>query len=76
MLVLRSEDHLTQWLTQRGLARGATMTLEQCWSIAEAWYAHKLDPGWRRHTPEEAAAVFAAAGLTTPFWRLPGAPPA
>jgi hypothetical protein len=76
MLVLRSEDHLVRWLAQRDLERGATMSLEQCWAIAHAWYAGKLRPDWRRHTPEEAGAVFAAAGLTGPFWRLPGAPAA
>jgi hypothetical protein len=46
------------------------MSPEQCWQLARAWYADKLDPDWRRKTPEEAAATLAGVGLTNPFWSL------
>lgn len=49
---------------------GATMTLEQQWELAHAWYADRMSPGWRRRTPEEAEALFSGIGLTGDFWRL------
>jgi hypothetical protein len=70
MLLFRSEEHVDAWLAQRGLARGALFAAEQCWRLAQAWYPRRLDPHYRRFTPDEAHAVFAAAGLTGPFWRL------
>lgn len=70
MLVFRSEDHLDRWLQQRSLPRGGTLTLEQCWALADAWYAEKHQPDWRRYRPEEAQAIFERVGLTGPFWRL------
>jgi len=52
------------------MARGGTMTPEQAWRLARAWYADKLDVGWRRKTVEEAEVVFAEIGLDGPFWSL------
>ena len=52
------------------MSRGALLTTEQCWLLAVEWYKDKLKPGWRRHTLEESEAVFAALGLTGPFWNL------
>ena len=46
------------------------MSLPQIWGLAQAWYADRLEAGWRRRTPEEAEAVFASLGLTGEFWRL------
>ena len=46
------------------------MTPEQCWRLAYGWYKDKLKPDWRRHTPEEAAALFEEVGLVGPFWKL------
>jgi len=46
------------------------MTLDQAAQLATAWYADKLEPDWRRKTPEEAEAVFEAIGLRGPFWRV------
>jgi hypothetical protein len=70
MLLFRSEEHVDRWCERRGLPRGGTMTLEQAAQLATAWYADKLEPDWRRKTPEEAEAVFEAIGLRGPFWRL------
>ena len=72
MLAFRSEEHVERWCRMRRVPRGAIFSLEQAWRLARAWYADKLSPDWRRATPEEAEAIFAAIGLTGDFWRLPG----
>lgn len=46
------------------------MTLDQQWSLAKAWYSDKLEPDWRRATPDEAEARLARIGLADAFWRL------
>jgi len=70
MLLFRSEEHIDEWCQRRGLARGGTMTPEQCWDLARGWYGDKLSPDWRRATPDEAQALLIRIGLTDPFWRL------
>lgn len=70
MLAFRSEEHVDRWCETRGFSRGATLTLEQQWRLADAWYAGRLAPDWRRKTPEEAEALFTELGLTGAFWRL------
>jgi hypothetical protein len=70
MLLFRSEEHVDTWYRRRGIATGATLTLEQQWELARVWYADVLSPDWRRRTTDEAQAVFASVGLTGEFWRL------
>jgi len=70
MLLFRSEEHVQRWLDPRGYERGALLSLDQIWGLADAWYRDKRSPEWRRRTPEEAEAVFASLGLTGEFWRL------
>lgn len=70
MLLFRSDDHARRWREQHGLSRARTISLDQAWRLARAWYERKLEPDWRRHTVEEAEAVFAELGLTGDFWRL------
>jgi hypothetical protein len=70
MLAFRSEEHVERWCEIRGLPRGAVFPLETCWRLADAWYASRLAPDWRRRTPEEVEAVFAELGLEGDFWRL------
>ncbi len=72
MLLFRSEEQIERWCAFRELPRGGTMTPEQAWQLARAWYADKLSPDWRRKTLDEAEATLAAIGLTGPFWRLRG----
>jgi hypothetical protein len=72
MLLFRSEEHIDTWYRRRGIAMGATLTLNQQWELARIWYADRMAPDWRRRTPEEAEAVFASLGLTGEFWRLTG----
>jgi hypothetical protein len=70
MLAFRSEAHVEEWCRRQRVPGGATLDLEQIRRLGEAWYSDKLSPEWRRATPEEAEAVFAAIGLTGDFWRL------
>ena len=70
MLLFRSEEHLDHWLRDGESERGATLTVEQQWNLAKKWYSNRLDPGWRRRTPDEAQAVFEECGLTGRFWQL------
>ncbi len=71
MLLLRSEEHVEKWLAAWRLARGAILSLDQCWRLAQAWYgADRRDLAYRRKTAEEAEEVFQDLGLTTPFWKL------
>ena len=70
MLLFRSEEHLERWREERGLPRGETLTLDQQWALARAWYGNRMDTEWRRRTPEEAEDVFRSLGLTGDFWKL------
>ncbi|MGH2471067.1 MAG: hypothetical protein ACRDG6_01490 [Candidatus Limnocylindria bacterium] len=46
------------------------LSIDQAARLAHAWYARKLAPDWRRHTPDEAEALFARLGLEREFWRV------
>jgi hypothetical protein len=70
MLLFRSEEHVEEWVRTGQGPRGALLTLDQLWGLAEAWYANRMDPDWRRRTPEEAQALLDSLGLTGDFWRL------
>jgi hypothetical protein len=66
MLLFRDEGHVER----SNKARGGTMTPEQQWRLADAWYRDRADASWRRRTAAEAEAVFDDIGLTDDFWRL------
>ncbi len=71
MLLFRSEEHVDQWCRDWKMPRGAVLPLDLCWRLAKAWYgADRREAGWRRRTVDEAEALFAELGLTSPFWRL------
>jgi Alkylmercury lyase len=70
MLLFRSEEHVDRWCTQWRLPRGATLTVEQLWRLADAWYADRLAPNWRRKTIDEAHATFRSLGLDSEAWQL------
>lgn len=70
MLVFRSEAHIDRWSAARGLPRGGTLSLDQAWRLARAWYATKAVPEWRRPSVDEAEALFASLGIAGPFWAL------
>lgn len=66
MLLFRSEEHVER----SGKLKGAFMTPEQMWRLANAWYRDRDDPSWRRRSADEAEDVFAEIGLRGEFWRL------
>ena len=66
MLLFRSEEHVER----SGKVKGAVMTPEQMWRLADTWYRDRDDPAWRRRSAEEAEDVFAQIGLTGEFWKL------
>ena len=66
MLLFRSEEHVER----SGKAKGAFMTPEQMWRLADGWYRDRDDPVWRRRSADEAEEVFAQIGLTGEFWKL------
>jgi hypothetical protein len=70
MLLFRSEEHVEGWVRAGHGPKGALLTLDQLWGLSSAWYANRMDPDWRRRTPEEAKALFDSLGLTGEFWRL------
>ena len=69
MRLFRSEEHARSWSKGRGL-ESDVLALDQAARLAHAWYRTKLAPDWRRHTLEEAQALFARLGLDPEFWRL------
>ena len=73
MLFFRSEERVRQWCADRDLPVQPIISLDQLWRLADAWYRERLEPGSRRLTPEEMAAIFRNTGLTGPFWDLEGA---
>ena len=71
MLLFISEEHVDRWCRDWNLARGGTLSLEQAWQLARAWYEpDRRDPDWRRPSVEEAEALLARIGLVGPFWNL------
>ncbi len=70
MLLFRAEEHIENWRRQWNQPRGATLTIDQAWRLANAWYPNKMDPDWRRATLDETEALLANLGLTGPFWNL------
>lgn len=71
MLLFRSEEHVAKWCRDWRFDRGAVLSLERCWRLAEAWYAaDRRDPSWRRFNVDEAHAIFKRVGLSGDFWKL------
>jgi len=71
MLLFRSEEHVDHWCRQWKLPRGALLSLEQGWGLAQGWYGpDRREPAWRRKNVEETEALLLELGLTAPFWNL------
>ncbi len=66
-----SEDCIQTWLTDHDARRGYVMDLATLWRLARGWYAGRLDRGYRRKEPAQAADYFRSVGLHGPFWGLP-----
>jgi hypothetical protein len=70
MLLFRSEEHLTKWLTNPERPSGECLTLEQQWRLAIKWFVGRDRPEWEKRSPEEAEGVFRDVGLISSFWKL------
>jgi hypothetical protein len=68
MLLFRSEEDIAAWCRATGEPRGATLSLPQVWSLAQAWYGDRLSPDFRGRTVAQAVAIFERLGLTSAFW--------
>ena len=69
--VFCDEGCLDTWLAREGHERGYATDLATVWRLARGWYEGRLDEGYRRREPAEAAAYFRSVGLRGPFWGLP-----
>lgn len=65
-----NEACVDSWLARETLDRGYVMDLATLWRLARSWYAGRLDPGYARRDPAEAAAYFREVGLNGSFWGL------
>ena len=63
------DDHLQRWLQATGRVQGAAMPMSQLIKLAELWYGNRLAPNFAGRTTRQAEALFALAGLDSPFWR-------
>ncbi len=69
MNLFRSEEHVERWLG--GREGGATISVASLSDLAHAWWADRVEPGWRPHTREQNQAILDRLGLTGDFWKLP-----
>ena len=58
------------WLARTGHDRGYVMDLATLWRLASQWYAGRLEHGYTRRDPAQAADYFRQVGLRGPFWGL------
>jgi hypothetical protein len=71
MLLFRSEEHVNRWCKSWSLPRGAVLSPELAWRLAQAWHsADRRDPAWRRRTLDETEEVLRGLGLEGDFWNL------
>jgi hypothetical protein len=66
-----SEKCVDAWLDRTDNAGGYVLDLATLWRLASNWYAGRLDAGYVRREPTEAATYFAEVGLKGSFWGLP-----
>jgi hypothetical protein len=65
-----SADCVEAWLAATGSARGYVMDLGTLWRLATHWYDGRLERGYVRREPSQAADYLRGVGLTGPFWGL------
>jgi hypothetical protein len=65
-----SDACVDRWIVASGNARGYVMDLATLWRLAQHWYDGRLDRGYRRREPVQAADYFRAVGLRGTFWGL------
>lgn len=65
-----SSDCVSDWLQLTGNGRGYEMTVTTLWRLASDWYTGRLDRGYRRREPSDAAEYLRNVGLSGQFWGL------
>jgi hypothetical protein len=65
-----SADCVDAWLAATGSARGYLMDLGTLWRLAAHWYDGRLERGYVRREPSQAAAYLRGVGLSGSFWGL------
>ncbi|WP_211288179.1 organomercurial lyase [Mumia flava] len=65
-----ARDCVDRWLADTGNDLGYVMDLPTLWRFARGWYAGRLDRGYERREPAQAADYFRSVGLTGSFWGL------
>ena len=68
MLFFRSEETLKSWCDAHNHSMGPTVSMQQLWGMATAWYATRLQPDSRRPQPGEIRKIFESIGLEGDFW--------
>lgn len=56
------------WLVHTGNTRGYVMDLPTLWRLAAHWYDGRLEYGYTRREPADAAVYLRAVGLSGSFW--------
>jgi hypothetical protein len=68
MLLFRSEETVNEWCRSNSIPRRPLINLEQLWQLALHWYSNRSTVESRRPAADEMVSIFAALGLTGPFW--------
>ncbi|MDQ1709469.1 MAG: hypothetical protein QOG49_854 [Frankiaceae bacterium] len=63
-----TERCVDDWLAASHYERGYVMDLATLWRLATHWYDGRLDRGYVRREPQQAADYFGSVGLSGPFW--------
>jgi hypothetical protein len=61
---------VTSWLERERHERGYVMDLATLWRFASDWYTGRLERGYVRREPTQAADYMRSVGLSGPFWGL------
>jgi hypothetical protein len=61
---------VTSWLERERHERGYVMDLATLWHFASDWYTGRLERGYVRREPTQAADYMRSVGLSGPFWGL------
>ncbi|MBI1376359.1 MAG: hypothetical protein GC157_02585 [Frankiales bacterium] len=64
------EACVQDWLTRERRERGYVMDLPTLWRLAADWYTGRLERGYVRREPSEAADYLRGVGLSGSFWGL------
>lgn len=65
-----SEECVDTWLASAGESRGYVMDLGTLWRFAAHWYDGRLERGYVRREPAQAADYLRGVGLSGSFWGL------